>query len=243
MNNKIIYWIIAAFFVFVSTLVSIFIVPYLDACIGSYYTKVIILIFGIVILITSIILYFKNKKSKLPAMILFPISLTIILSSAIHFLRFPYESHLFDDYIKHSSDIYSRLGFKLIDGKSRNWVIGYDSYGSKLLINRYSNKLNTGDYYYEDCLDSDGNSKNISDKKCDLYEVEYEVFIFDETGEYVDKLVGTYNYTYNSYSDYQYEYKFYGLRSDADRYSNHWGGDVVNEEIEDLLLDYGIKLK
>ena len=96
MNNKIIYWIIAAFFVFVSTLVSIFIVPYLDACIGSYYTKVIILIFGIVILITSIILYFKNKKSKLPAMILFPISLTIILSSAIHFLRFPGELHLVD---------------------------------------------------------------------------------------------------------------------------------------------------
>lgn len=242
MNNKIIYWIVATFFVFVSTLVSIFIVPYLDACIGSYYTKDIILIFGIVILITSIILYFKNKKSKLPAMILFPISLTIILSSAIHFLRFPYELHLFDDYIKASGNIYSKLGFKLIDGNSNRWVIGYDSYGNKLLINFNANDSKTGDYYYEDCLDSDGNSKNISDKKCDLYEVEYEVFIYDEYGEYVDKLIGHYSYTHNSYSDYFYEYKFYGLRSDADRYNSFWR-DVVDEEIEDLLLDYGVKLR
>ena len=42
MNNKIIYWIIAAFFVFVSTLVSIFIVPYLDACIGEHSIKLIV---------------------------------------------------------------------------------------------------------------------------------------------------------------------------------------------------------
>ena len=65
MNNKIIYWIIAAFFVFVSTLVSIFIVPYLDACIGEHSIKWIVLGFGVVVLITSIILYFKKKEIKI----------------------------------------------------------------------------------------------------------------------------------------------------------------------------------
>ena len=168
MNNKIIYWIIAAFFVFVSTLVSIFIVPYLDACIGEHSIKWIVLVFGGVVLITSIILYFKKKKSKLPAMILFPISLTIILSSAIHIIRFENATLcLKDNYIcaRYRDQLYSKLGFELGDYKGEYIGIGYDCYGNKMII-----------------------SSSVREEYDDDYRIyNVKIYFYDEDGNYIDQ--------------------------------------------------------
>ena len=184
--NKVIYWIIAAFFVFVSTLVSIFIAPYLDACTGNYYTKVIVLDFGIAILISTIILYFKNKKSKLPAMILFPISLTIILSSAIHFLRFPSELHLVDNYIKSgpyidgAGKLYSKLGFEICDYKGDYIGIGYDCYGNKMII-----------------------SSSVREEYDDDYRIyNVKIYFYDEDGNYIDQSELEYSWHIDDVPDY-----------------------------------------
>lgn len=169
MNNKIIYWIIAAFFVFVSTIISIFIYPFIDAWTGTYQFRWIIMTFGGVLLIASTVFYFKYKKSKWPSMIMFPISLLIVLSSIIHVSRFSDNTlYLFDNYITGHYNLYNKLGFKIIDGNYCSWKIGYDSYGDKLLLNyQYIYSYNGDDVY------------------------DYTIVVYDEQGDFIDKIQGS----------------------------------------------------
>ena len=181
--NKVIYWAVSLFFVFVSTLVSIFILPYLDACISEYSFRWIVLGFGGVVLITSIILYFKKKKSKLPAMIVFPISLTIILSSAIHIIRFgDVPLDFTDNYIYagwYKNKLYSKLGFEL-DYEGKYIGIGYDCYGNKMIISS-SERLEYDDDYR-------------------IYNI--KIYFYDEDGNYIDQSELEYSWHRDDEPDY-----------------------------------------
>ena len=172
MNNKIIYWIIVAFFVFVSTIISIFIYPFIDAWTATYQFRWIIMVVGVVLLITSIVFYHKYRKSKWPSMIMFPISLLIVLSSIIHVSRFGYKRlQLFDDYIKSWSTLYTKTGFKLIDfphkGNGHGKLeIGY-SCDDKYLI--YSHRENSR-----------------REEGCELFTL--RIIIYDKEGNYIGQL-------------------------------------------------------
>lgn len=173
MNNKIIYWIIAAFFVFVSTLFSIFIYPFIDAWTGTYQFRWIIMTFGGALLIASTVFYFKYKKSKWPSIIMFPISLLIVLSSIIHVSRYSDNTlYLFDNYIKSWCALYTKTGFKLIDfpregnGYSK-LKIGYDSYSEKYLI-----------YSYRENSRYEGNCTEFT----------LRTIIYDKEGNYIGQL-------------------------------------------------------
>ncbi len=241
------YWIIVFVFVLFSTIIGLFLFPFIHWLFNLSELYIVLFCLGGVLLVSSLIFFLKRKKkfNKIGAMIMFPIALFFTISGIIHLNRFGNYTNSFNSYLKYDNVIYSKFGVVLCDGYGSNWVIGNDGYGNKLLVNYIyqSECVGKKDVYDRD---SQGDilvssySGDLLERECDLEKVTYTISIYDKYGDYYSSVNGTYYYTYNIQSDPNYRYEYYETLTDnkLGKYSNQ----IIHQEIREALSQNGISV-
>lgn len=212
--TKQLYWIIASLSVLIATLMGLFIFPYISWLTNCEEGLVpTLLIIGGVLLIASIIFFFKKSCNKLIAMISFPLFLFFSLSGFIQYVRFdfrfPTPHYEFLRYHTHFPNYvyYTKFGLKTeIEGH----IIGvaYNEYREKLYISLIEREEREWDNYDDEWE----------------YRFWVKGVIYDEDGNYVD----------------QTEEKYYYFEEDHYDYQNRT--EIFRNYIKNTLYDYGIKM-
>lgn len=228
---KTLYWIGCLFFIFVASIIGCFLVPFISWCFDSEF-YIFLFVFGVLLLI---ILLPLSRKFKVFSMITFPIVATMVISSGITFCRFGDSIISFDKYILDYNDLYTNYGIKIADGRygmNDGWMIAYDEYTNKVLINYVANEEIVGERDVWN-RDSDGKRKQNELGQylytvCDKYNVTTNIYIYDIDGNYLTHLEDNFAYTQCSNSDGDYEYEFYNVRT---KKYGQWLSDKIKDEV------------
>lgn len=233
---KVLYWMAAMAFVVIASILGCFIVPYISWAVNfEFYIAV--LVVGIMLLLVSVILLLKNKDvSK----ILLPIALCMVICGGITTIRLGDYFFRTDKYILSGRNVYSNLGIHLVKGVSSDWIIAYDEYQNKVLVNFSEEEEIVGEKKVWN-RDADGDiEENENGQRlysiCDLKEVSYKIYVYDENGYFNEKIEGDYRYTYCEHSNYDYEYEYSGVYTEKFESSN-W--DKTEKEIKAHLRKKG----
>ena len=123
-----------------------------------------------------------------------------------------------------------------MEGVSVDWIIAYDEYQNKVLVNYSDDEERIGEKKVWN-RDEDGDiEENEKGQRlytvCDLWEVSYKVYVYDEYGYFKEKIEDDYRYTYcgNSHSDYEYEYEYVY----TGKFEGSWG-NKTKKEVKALL--------
>lgn len=131
------YWIIVFVFVLFSTIIGLFLFPFIHWLFGFEDLYIVLLCLGGVLLVSSLFFYLKRKKknNKISAMIIFPIALFFTIGGIIHNVRFEGYTKVFDGYLIQSHDaVYNKFGVRLVDIEYHSVGVGTDVYGNELLV-------------------------------------------------------------------------------------------------------------
>lgn len=220
---KYLYWGIALTFVSVTSLIGCFLIPYFTWCAGNEAVYIVIFVLSVLALALAGFLWFKRQQLK--AAILAPIALSLFISSGITFIKFGGYVYRFENYIKCYSTIYSKFGTTVVRGKSGRWMILYDQWRNKRLANVIDDVERAGEREVP-VLDKNGDYKKSYYKKHGTYYVDvdcnkrsYEVYVYDEEGNYVEKLEDYYYYANCCESDGKYQYYYWSDRTDVQDYT------------------------
>lgn len=237
---KYLYWGIALTFVSVTSLIDCFLIPYFTWCAGNEAVYIVIFVLSVLALAFAGFLWFKRQQLK--AAILAPIALSLFISSGITFIKFGGYVYRFENYIKCYSTIYSKFGTTVVRGQSRRWMILYDQWRNKRLANVIDDEERAGEREVP-VLDKNGNYKKSYYKEHGTHyaqvnydKISYEVYIYDEEGDYVEKLEDYY-YAYCDESDGDYEYRYWSDRTNVRDYLDEKFKAEVKATVESADYD------
>lgn len=206
------YWIIVFVFVLFTTVIGLFMFPFITWLSNFDELFIVLLSLGGVLLILSIIFFRLRRKNeyKLSAMIAFPFALTFLIGGGIHYARFEDDAYRIGNCLKCHGCLYSKFGVSIIGGYT-TWVSGSLN-GEQVLLSGYVYDHQIGRQMVYN-RDSQGEIRcyngDLSTNECDKYEVTYKMMICDKNGNYYGTIDGKFYYTQNYQSSEEYRYEFY----------------------------------
>lgn len=215
---KYLYWGIALTFVSVTSLIGCFLIPYFTWCFDTPAVHIVGLFLS-VFLALAVVTCFKRQQLK--AAILASIALSLFISSGITFIKFRSDGYRLENYIVSEGTLYSKFGITVVTGKGWNWMILYDQGRNKRLAYVIDDEERTGTEEVP-VLDKNGDYKKSYYKThgtyyvdVDCYKRSYEVYVYDEEGNYVERLEDYYYYADCYASDGDYMYYYWSDRTDV----------------------------
>lgn len=206
------YWIIVFVFVLFTTVIGLFMFPFIHWLSNFSELYVVLLSLGGVLLILSIIFFRLRRKNeyKLSAMIAFPFALTFLIGGGIHYARFRSNTHSIANCLKYYGDLYSKFGVHITYSPyRRDWIVGWLN-GETVILNLH---------YFDNHYDY---QRHI---------VTYTVNIYDKNGDYYDSINGEFYYIQDDSSSAEYKYEFYETISGVEHSSTFDRYSFIRDEI------------